>query len=978
MKSLILILALASPTFASTLQQLDLYTSTAQYRVSGKIGVAASSTTPTTLTTSMDGTTGITSTKPITTSSSMTATQGFYGNLYGNASSATYASSAPGDNLGSHIATMTVYYNYTPFMKTYNGVTGDYTGVQKLIDGSGIMGWQFYNTLDYSATIPLKLSGYGPTLYGSGSLGYYSNLGVNNDTPDYAFDVTGGGHFTSSMTVDGGYYGDGSHLTGISQTITSTSVIEGQIGAIVAQISTAVYTTGSYSDPTWITSLAGTKVTGVIPSSATGTYPLSISGTAAVATSYSETDPIFSVHPSTNVTNTKIANWDTAYGWGNSYLTAPATFYIVKNTDYLVAPASFTYVSSETDPLSYHTGTTIPPANIDLSTVTSALALKGTLASVNTWSATNDFQTITTTSTCIGGDCRTDWPTGGDNLGSHVATQTITANYGILASTFASSFYFSGSGSDIVMDRNGLDWRCLGAGCEGNSGVMIKSADGIQFMPGGVLQTYIDTDGSIVHQSSFTANYIYGDGSHLTGLTGASLIADQTFSGINTFTSSVTSTGIMSAAQFDILGQKFAWATSSASSNTVVGLTAAPSIVSTGTGNVIIGNNAGRTGTGISSNTVIGSGAGQAMTTQAKSTFVGWNAGVVATSGLFNTFVGSSAGSKVTTGSRDSYFGESSGGLQTGSDNTCLGYSACSGISGATGGSNTSVGEYSSMSGIKWTNNSNLGVSSLRNNRDGYANVVMGYSAAYGDYNSSFSSTVVLGATAGLVLSTAASANILIGYGAGDSITTGHDNIVIGYGQDTPSATSNSMLNIGGLIVGDLAGSSATVNGSLSATTFYGSGAGLTGLPAGGVTVATFTVVLHSGGDVFMSSAAVATNNPFPNIGMQYVFQAMGNNPTINISSVQCYTLLTSTVSPTSFNISVSSDTGNVKTFTMMFTSSVSVQQNASYSAWTAPDANATISTFPTAIGLQTYAVPQSGTLPQEYGCIIRYWKRID
>lgn len=34
-------------------------------------------------------------------------------------------------------------------------------------------------------------------------------------------------------------------------------------------------------------------------------------------TSYTESDPVFSAHAAANVTNTKISNWDTAYGWGN-------------------------------------------------------------------------------------------------------------------------------------------------------------------------------------------------------------------------------------------------------------------------------------------------------------------------------------------------------------------------------------------------------------------------------------------------------------------------------------------------------------------------------------------------------------------------------------------------------------------------------------------------------------------------------------
>ena len=45
-------------------------------------------------------------------------------------------------------------------------------------------------------------------------------------------------------------------------------------------------------------------------------------------TSYTETDPVYSASAAANVTNTKITNWDAAYGWGNhgaqGYLTAEA------------------------------------------------------------------------------------------------------------------------------------------------------------------------------------------------------------------------------------------------------------------------------------------------------------------------------------------------------------------------------------------------------------------------------------------------------------------------------------------------------------------------------------------------------------------------------------------------------------------------------------------------------------------------------
>ena len=58
------------------------------------------------------------------------------------------------------------------------------------------------------------------------------NVGVGTASPGYKFEVVGGGHFTSSMTVDGGYYGDGSYLTNLNP----ASITNGILGAgVVAQ-----------------------------------------------------------------------------------------------------------------------------------------------------------------------------------------------------------------------------------------------------------------------------------------------------------------------------------------------------------------------------------------------------------------------------------------------------------------------------------------------------------------------------------------------------------------------------------------------------------------------------------------------------------------------------------------------------------------------------------------------------------------------
>jgi hypothetical protein len=62
---------------------------------------------------------------------------------------------------------------------------------------------------------------------------------------------------------------------------------------------TYVSLSGSYSNPTWLTTLAWSKITG------------------APAFLTTETDPIFTASPAFGITSTNISNWDTAYGWGD-------------------------------------------------------------------------------------------------------------------------------------------------------------------------------------------------------------------------------------------------------------------------------------------------------------------------------------------------------------------------------------------------------------------------------------------------------------------------------------------------------------------------------------------------------------------------------------------------------------------------------------------------------------------------------------
>lgn len=125
----------------------------------------------------------------------------------------------------------------------------------------------------------------------------------------------GGGSYTlptASTTVKGGVKIDG-----------QTIVIDNQ------QISVGLINYSSISNPPTLLS-DFTNDVGFITSSALSSYATqTYVTTRGYITSYTETDPVFLAHPANNVTNTKISNWDTAYGWGNhasaGYLTSVGT-----------------------------------------------------------------------------------------------------------------------------------------------------------------------------------------------------------------------------------------------------------------------------------------------------------------------------------------------------------------------------------------------------------------------------------------------------------------------------------------------------------------------------------------------------------------------------------------------------------------------------------------------------------------------------
>ncbi len=191
-------------------------------------------------------------------------------------------------------------------------------------------------------------------------------------------------------------------------------------------------------------------------------------------------------------------------------------------------------------------------------------------------------------------------------------------------------------------------------------------------------------------------------------------------------------------------------------------------------------------------------------------TFLGYQSGYSNTTGWYNLGIGYQALYSNLSGVSNIAIGYSALRSSTSSSyNIALGDSALS--SNTTGQHNVGIGYQALSSNTTGQHNVGIGNSALLYNQSGSANVVMGYSAGRGAYGTSYSSSTIIGYQAGIL--NRGSGNILIGYQAGDNITTGNRNIIIGYDIDAPSSTASFQLNIGNIIFGtNIDGTGTTIS----------------------------------------------------------------------------------------------------------------------------------------------------------------------
>ena len=185
-----------------------------------------------------------------------------------------------------------------------------------------------------------------------------------------------------------------------------------------------------------------------------------------------------------------------------------------------------------------------------------------------------------------------------------------------------------------------------------------------------------------------------------------------------------------------INGSRFASVGNEGSANTIVGIAAAGSFLSTGDYNTFTGAYSGNNNTTGKSNAFFGAFAGRENTTGYNNTFLGTNAGRSNTIGGYNTFVGLAAGLN----SVDTW------------GNTCVG--EATGMSNISSSGNTYIGY--------WAGQSNLY----------HANTLIGYYAGVANVNGYY--------------------NTFIGAWAGHS-STGHSNIFLGTSAGTNEIGSNKL-----------------------------------------------------------------------------------------------------------------------------------------------------------------------------------------
>ncbi len=312
---------------------------------------------------------------------------------------------------------------------------------------------------------------------------------------------------------------------------------------------------------------------------------------------------------------------------------------------------------------------------------------------------------------------------------------------------------------------------------------------------------------------------------------------------------------VLDSSNNNFLGYQAGRSNTSGSYNTFIGYQAGL-YNTTGLANIFIGDIAGRANTTGRANVFLGRGAGLKNTTGQDNVFLGNRAGMSNVSGKSSNYIGRRAGYFSKEGNYNNFLGYEAGytnnavdtsipviashpipGLPVpvldSSNNSFLGYQA--GRSNTSGSYNTFIGYQAGLYNTTGLANIFIGDIAGRANTTGRANVFLGRGAGFknttgqdnvfignraGRYSTVGNDNVYLGRRAG-GNSTTGNNNVFLGYEAGFSNTTGNTNLFLGYQVKSGpgiSATADSQLNIGNLILGKLNTSAPSSGPSIPST----------------------------------------------------------------------------------------------------------------------------------------------------------------
>ncbi|MBJ6110800.1 tail fiber domain-containing protein [Hymenobacter sp. BT523] len=196
----------------------------------------------------------------------------------------------------------------------------------------------------------------------------------------------------------------------------------------------------------------------------------------------------------------------------------------------------------------------------------------------------------------------------------------------------------------------------------------------------------------------------------------------------------------------------------------------------TGNNNQFTGYLSGRNNTTGSSNLFSGIQSGSSNTTGSQNQFTGYNSGLSNTTGENNLFSGYQSGSSNSTGSNNLYIGHSSG------------------RGSFEGNYNQFTGHYSGYFNISGNYNQFSGYESGFYNQTGNNNLFVGYQAGYN--NSEGSSNQFMGFTSGYATSTGSN-NLFVGYSAGYYNETGTYNTALGHAAGPSSSDLTNTTALG-------------------------------------------------------------------------------------------------------------------------------------------------------------------------------------